>query len=359
MARKISIHRATTIGPKSPLYQVILKNTSAAHERSTSSQSINRSQSLLTTTTRTPVLAPARAERARLEALLSDVWTRDVLPFPGITARSRSEHLVRASASSMMRKLSAVNITGGFTRRSQSLANLQQKEAKPAAAPYEVTRRASDGTFTMTAAAAAAALAAQCRDEATPTSAYTSPSPALSAIADHPPSTPPFHPADSAADPNLESEPELDLEAYPEAETETDALEMASPRSHHRRRRPTSAPESTKSGRVPSLSSSVTRSRSSGANSSASPRGSFQVEGLGEMTAAAAAVLGDGGVELEVEGVGIGVRGKEMGVGLAGTEQGQERGGVRGGGRLSGKLGKVVGGKKRGVLVEGIRSWFR
>jgi len=129
----VSIHRATTIGPKSPLCQVILKNTSAVKGGPTvsSNTSINRSQSLLTTNSRVPVLAPARAERARLEASLADAWTRDVLPFPGITARSRSEHLVRASASSMMRKLSAVNITGSFTgsftRRSASLASLQQQ----------------------------------------------------------------------------------------------------------------------------------------------------------------------------------------------------------------------------------------
>ncbi|KAK3300359.1 uncharacterized protein B0H64DRAFT_13552 [Chaetomium fimeti] len=146
IARRISIHRASTISPKTPLYQVILRDTSATRENPTDSDSntpINRSQSLLTTNSRVPVLAPARAERARLEALLSDVWTRDVLPFPGMTARSRSEHLVRASASSMMRKLSAVSITGSFSRRSASFASLhnqnqnqpqKEKSGTPAAA---------------------------------------------------------------------------------------------------------------------------------------------------------------------------------------------------------------------------------
>jgi hypothetical protein len=98
----------------------------AAPNVTTGSQ-INRSQSLLTTTARVPVLAPSRGERARLEALLSDVWTRDILPFPGITARSRSEHLVRASASSVMRKLSVVAIASSFSKRSASLVSLQQK----------------------------------------------------------------------------------------------------------------------------------------------------------------------------------------------------------------------------------------
>ena len=155
MARKVSIHRATTIGPKTPLYQVILKNTTATKEVPivSSNPSINRSQSLLTTNSRIPVLAPARAERARLEAILADVWTRDVLPFPGITARSRSEHLVRASASSMMRKLSAVSIGGSFTRRSASLASLQQQqrekggatEATATVSTTDAKRRTSDG----------------------------------------------------------------------------------------------------------------------------------------------------------------------------------------------------------------------
>lgn len=131
IARKMSIHRATTVGPKSPLCQVILKNTSVIKDAPTPSygSQINRSQSLLTTNARIPVLAPPRGERARLEAMLSDVWTRDVLPFPGITARSRSEHLVRSSASSVMRKLSVVSIASSFTKRSTSLASLQQKSA--------------------------------------------------------------------------------------------------------------------------------------------------------------------------------------------------------------------------------------
>ncbi|KAK0667567.1 hypothetical protein QBC41DRAFT_134499 [Cercophora samala] len=128
IARRISIHRATTVGPRSPLCQVILKNTSVVKDAPTASYSaqINRSQSLLATNHRIPVLAPSRGERARLEALMSDVWTRDILPFPGITARSRSEHLVRSSASSVMRKLSVVSIASSFTKRSASLASLQK-----------------------------------------------------------------------------------------------------------------------------------------------------------------------------------------------------------------------------------------
>lgn len=106
----------------SGLCQVIIKNTNAFKE-SASTASINRSQSLLTTN-RIPVLSPSRADRIRLEALLADVWSREILPFPGMTGRPRSENLVRASASSMMRKLSVASITSNFTKRSGSMASL-------------------------------------------------------------------------------------------------------------------------------------------------------------------------------------------------------------------------------------------
>ncbi|KAI6250420.1 hypothetical protein HI914_01654 [Erysiphe necator] len=118
VARRMSVHRATTVGPMSGLCQVIIKNTNAFKE-TTSSIAINRSQSLLTTN-RTPVLAPSRAERCRLEALLSDVWSRQSLPYPGMTSRARNEHMVRKSASSMMRKLSVASIASNFTKQSGS-----------------------------------------------------------------------------------------------------------------------------------------------------------------------------------------------------------------------------------------------
>lgn len=126
IARRLSIHRATTVGPKSPLCQVIIKNTSALKDASASSSNaaINRSQSLLTTN-RIPILAPSRSDRIRLERLLADVWTKHVLPYPAMTGRSRGEHLVRSSASSMMRKLSVASITSSFSsKRSGSVVSL-------------------------------------------------------------------------------------------------------------------------------------------------------------------------------------------------------------------------------------------
>ncbi|KAI0200326.1 Dbl homology domain-containing protein [Astrocystis sublimbata] len=130
MARRLSIHRATTIGPKSSLYQVVLKNTTTAQETTPTdpTSSINRSQSLLTTNSRIPVLAPPRAERVRLEALLADVWSRKVLPYPGIVTRSKSEHRVRNSASTMMRKLSTASLTNRFAKRSTSTSIMLSAE---------------------------------------------------------------------------------------------------------------------------------------------------------------------------------------------------------------------------------------
>ncbi|KAF8866627.1 Dbl homology domain-containing protein [Acephala macrosclerotiorum] len=138
IARRISIHRATTVGPMSGLYQVIIKNTNAFKE-SASCANINRSQSLLTTN-RIPVLAPSRAERIRLEALLTEVWTRDILPYPGMTGRARGEHLVRASASSMMRKLSVASIASNFTKRSGSVASLHAATEDDEAANHDMPK---------------------------------------------------------------------------------------------------------------------------------------------------------------------------------------------------------------------------
>ncbi|PHH67270.1 hypothetical protein CDD81_3039 [Ophiocordyceps australis] len=126
LARRVSIHRATTVGPKTPTCQVLLKNTSVVRDSTANASmasTLNRSQSMLLNNARMSVLAPARSERAKLEALLADVWSREVLPFPGMTTRARSEHLVRTSASTVMRKLSVASITSSFSRRSGSTSH--------------------------------------------------------------------------------------------------------------------------------------------------------------------------------------------------------------------------------------------
>jgi hypothetical protein len=110
---------------------------------------------MLTTNHRASILAPPRSERARLEALLADVWSREILPFPGMTTRSRSEQLVRSSASTVMRKLSVASIASSFTKRSGSLsykhkandedARESQKAAGSVDEASEPLRLADDG----------------------------------------------------------------------------------------------------------------------------------------------------------------------------------------------------------------------
>ena len=126
LTRRISIQRAATISPRTNVIQVIIKNTTALRDHNdcnnTASVSIGRSQSLLSTN-RIPILAPKRSDRLRMECALADVWTRDLLPFPGMST-NRGEHLIRNSANSVMRKLSRASLASNFTKRSTSLATL-------------------------------------------------------------------------------------------------------------------------------------------------------------------------------------------------------------------------------------------
>ena len=123
LARRLSIQRAATVGNRASIYQVIVRNTHSPEElheiRQPSTSSINRSHSHMTTN-RIVVLAPKRSERARLETMLGDIWTKDKLPYPGMVA-SRGGQIIRASAGSLARKLSLASIHAPFSRRSASL----------------------------------------------------------------------------------------------------------------------------------------------------------------------------------------------------------------------------------------------
>ena len=131
LARRLSIQRAATVGTRPNMCQVIIRNTHKPQEshdsRDLSANSINRSQSLLTTH-KTVILAPKRSERIRLEYALGDVWTRDKLPYPGMTS-SRSGQMIRASAGSLVRKLSLASMHGPFTRRSTSLSTANHRRS--------------------------------------------------------------------------------------------------------------------------------------------------------------------------------------------------------------------------------------
>lgn len=116
--RKHSIRRATTVPPKVQLFQVILKNTSSekGESQSLSRQlSIGRSHSVLKAS-RVPIIAPSRGDRARLESLISDVCTRDMLISSTLSPRNRTER-IRPSASAMMRKINVPSLSSTFGRR--------------------------------------------------------------------------------------------------------------------------------------------------------------------------------------------------------------------------------------------------
>ncbi len=123
LARRLSIQRAATVGTRVAPCQVIIRNTHKPRDgqemKSPAAAAINRSQSLLTTH-RVTVLTPKRSERVRLEQSLADVWTRDTLPYPGMCL-TRGGNIIRASAGSLVRKLSLASIHTPFSRRSTSL----------------------------------------------------------------------------------------------------------------------------------------------------------------------------------------------------------------------------------------------
>lgn len=132
LVRRMSVHRAATLGSKPSMCQVIIKNTQAqklSEVPSTFSPSgVARSQSHMSSH-HIPTLAPRRAERIRLETLLEDVWTKDILPFPGMSNRS-VENQIRASANSVMRKLSMASIASNFSRRSPSYSSMSNTRSE-------------------------------------------------------------------------------------------------------------------------------------------------------------------------------------------------------------------------------------
>jgi hypothetical protein len=118
---QMSMHRTATVGPTTDLNQVVIKNTQAVKEvmenSSNASLPIGRSQTVATPS-HVQTLAPRRADRVRLEALLSDVWTKELLPYPGMAPR-RTDPL-RASANHVMRKFSMASIASNFSSSKRS-----------------------------------------------------------------------------------------------------------------------------------------------------------------------------------------------------------------------------------------------
>jgi hypothetical protein len=132
LVRRMSVHRAATLGAKTNTCQVIIKNTQAQKlpdaPPAFSPSMVTRSQSHMSPN-HIPTLAPRRAERIRLETILEDVWTKDALPFPGMSNRS-VENQIRASANSVMRKLSMASIASNFSRRSPSFSSMSNTRSE-------------------------------------------------------------------------------------------------------------------------------------------------------------------------------------------------------------------------------------
>lgn len=126
LTRRLSIQRAATIHSRLNSCQVIIENTTTLKEEDNSAtcapMSVRRSKSL-TANKSIPILSPKRIDRLRMEASLAQVWTRDLLPYPGMSI-NRSEHTMKASASSVMRKFSKASITGSFSKRPVSTTSL-------------------------------------------------------------------------------------------------------------------------------------------------------------------------------------------------------------------------------------------
>ncbi|KAI4205954.1 MAG: hypothetical protein LQ350_000139 [Teloschistes chrysophthalmus] len=121
VTRRLSVQRAATVHSRVNGPQVIIRNTTTAKFNKTGSEwmydSIGRSKSV-TAASHVPILAPKRADRSRMESALADVWSRDQLPFPGMS--SNRDHAIRASASSMMRRISRASISSSFSKKSAS-----------------------------------------------------------------------------------------------------------------------------------------------------------------------------------------------------------------------------------------------
>ena len=118
-----SNRRSSPGGAVAATCEIVIRNTHTIDEglemRYSNKQAVRRSQSLASVN-QACVLAPKRAERIQLEQLLADVWTRDILPFPGMCSH-RSGNLMRVSAASLARKLSFASMSTRFSKYSSSL----------------------------------------------------------------------------------------------------------------------------------------------------------------------------------------------------------------------------------------------
>lgn len=147
--RRMSVHRSATVGPTADLNQVIIKNTQAVKEvqdnHSQDSLQIPRSQSMATPS-HVQTLAPRRHDRYRLETVLADVWSKDLLPYPGMMRRSDP---IRAGANHVIRKFSMASITSNFSssKRTPSYTSVSSWR-KEDVAPSRAVKSSRRDSFT-------------------------------------------------------------------------------------------------------------------------------------------------------------------------------------------------------------------
>ena len=138
LSGRMTIQRATTVDKPKTGCQVTVRNTHSVREGQDSpkalSGSFNRSTSLLSMS-RIPVFAPERADRIRLEHALEGVWTKERLPYPGMTTH-RVGNFVRVSKESVMRKLSKASTHTQSSKHSVSCSGLDDPFVE-AASPKE------------------------------------------------------------------------------------------------------------------------------------------------------------------------------------------------------------------------------
>ena len=136
LARRFSTRRPATVGPRTALSQVVIRNThSLRHtEKKSSDMSMGRSQTVHLGP-RIQTLAPRRLDRIHMEQDLADVWTRDLLTYPGMSSRAESQ--IRASANTVMRRLSRATSnsfgkrSGSFTSRLEEAIDDESPESSP------------------------------------------------------------------------------------------------------------------------------------------------------------------------------------------------------------------------------------
>ncbi|KAI4105992.1 MAG: hypothetical protein L6R37_002453 [Teloschistes peruensis] len=146
VTRRLSVQRAATVHSRVNGPQVIIRNTTTAKFNKTGPEwmydSIGRSKSV-TAASHVPILAPKRADRSRMESALADVWSRDQLPFPGMS--SNRDHAIRASASSMMRRISRASISSSFSKKSASTTSFTSLKPATSAPDLQKIGEGDDG----------------------------------------------------------------------------------------------------------------------------------------------------------------------------------------------------------------------